>query len=65
MHGLVQIATRKWLETNGQLEKWKQQYIKNLYVEFPTGEFQNWKKCQAFSRTRNLQQRSGQRSKSR
>ena len=47
MHGLVQIATRKWLEANGQLEKWKQQYIKNHYVEFPTGEFQNWKKCQA------------------
>ena len=47
MHGLVQLATRKWLEVNGQLEKWKQQYIKNLYVEFPTGEFENWAKCQA------------------
>jgi hypothetical protein len=24
MHGLVQLATRKWLEAHGQIEKWKQ-----------------------------------------
>ena len=38
MHSLVQLATRKWLEVNGQLEVWKQCYIKNLSAEFPTGE---------------------------
>lgn len=47
MHGLVQLATRKWLEANDQLERWKQQYIKNLCAEFPTGEYENWRMCQA------------------
>jgi hypothetical protein len=47
MHGLVQLATRKWLEGQGQLETWKQQYINNLCTEFPTGEHENWAQCQA------------------
>ena len=47
MHGLVQLATRKWLEAHGQLERWKQQYIKNLCSEYPTGNYENWVKCQA------------------
>jgi hypothetical protein len=47
MHGLVQLATRKWLEAHGQLERWKQQYIKNLCSEYPTGDYENWVKCQA------------------
>ena len=47
MHALVQLATRKWLKANGKLEQWKQCYIKNLSAEFPTGEHENWKNCQA------------------
>ena len=39
MHGLVQLATRKWLEAHGQQERWKQQFIKNLYAKFPIGEY--------------------------
>ncbi|KAF7178168.1 hypothetical protein CNMCM7691_006840 [Aspergillus felis] len=46
MHGLVQLATRRWLEANGELEKWKRQYIRNLNAEFPTGEYENWAQCQ-------------------
>ena len=46
MHALVQLATRKWLDANGQLEAWKQRYIKNLSAEFPTGEYENWTYCQ-------------------
>jgi len=46
MHRLVQLATRKWLEANGQAEQWKQQYVKNLAIEFPPGDYQNWAKCQ-------------------
>ncbi|GAM36942.1 hypothetical protein TCE0_022r06437 [Talaromyces pinophilus] len=44
MHSLVQLATRRWLEANGELEKWKWQYIQNLNVEFPTEEYEyeNW-----------------------
>ena len=45
MHGLVQLATRKWLEAHGKLERWKEQYIRNLYAEFPRGEFEDWPKC--------------------
>ena len=47
MHGLVQLAIRKWLEASNQLERWKQQYIKNLCTVFPTGNYENWTKCQA------------------
>jgi tetratricopeptide (TPR) repeat protein len=47
MHRLVQLATRKWLEAHGELEKWKQQFIRNLCEEFPTGEYETWVRCQA------------------
>ncbi|CZR52081.1 related to kinesin light chain [Phialocephala subalpina] len=47
MHGLVQLAMRKWLEANGQMERWKHQSIKNLDAELPTGEYENWERCQA------------------
>ncbi|OCK76426.1 HET-domain-containing protein [Lepidopterella palustris CBS 459.81] len=45
MHALVQLATRKWLKEHDHLEKWRQQYIKNLYAEIPVGEHENWTKC--------------------
>ena len=45
-YALVQLAMRKWLETNSQLEEWKQQFISNLCAAFPTGEH-NWGKCRA------------------
>ncbi|KAH7119546.1 hypothetical protein B0J11DRAFT_582076 [Dendryphion nanum] len=47
MHALVQLATRKWLEANGTLEQWKQQFINNLCAAFPTGKYENWARCQA------------------
>ena len=47
MHRLVQLAMRKWLETHGQLEAWKQRYIKVLYEELPNGEYENWTYCRA------------------
>jgi tetratricopeptide (TPR) repeat protein len=46
MHSLVQLATRRWLEVNGELEKWKWQYIRNLNAELPPGEYENWEQCQ-------------------
>ena len=46
MHGLVQLATRKWLKVNGLQEKWKEQFIQNLDEELPTGEYENWERCQ-------------------
>jgi hypothetical protein len=46
IHALVQLATRKWLEAHEQQERWKQQFIKNLNAELPTGEYENWVRCQ-------------------
>ena len=47
MHALVQLATRKWLEAHGELEKWKQHSIKTLSSEFPTEEHKDWASCRA------------------
>ncbi|KAH7418770.1 hypothetical protein BKA64DRAFT_208003 [Cadophora sp. MPI-SDFR-AT-0126] len=46
MHRLVQLATRKWLEDRAQAERWKHQFIRNLDAELPTGEYENWERCQ-------------------
>ncbi|KAJ5300978.1 uncharacterized protein N7443_005980 [Penicillium atrosanguineum] len=46
MHRLVQLSTRTWLETSGQIERWREQFIKTLYREFPSAEYENWGKCQ-------------------
>jgi tetratricopeptide (TPR) repeat protein len=47
MHGLVQLATRTWLNAHGRLERWKRQFIKNLVTEFPTTRHENWERCQS------------------
>ncbi|KAH8707088.1 hypothetical protein GQ44DRAFT_817933 [Phaeosphaeriaceae sp. PMI808] len=47
MYSLVQLATRKWLENQGQLGKWREQFISNLCAEMPKGQYENWEKCQA------------------
>ena len=47
MHSLVQLSTRKWLESQGQLDKWKERFISNLCAELPTGEYETWETCQA------------------
>jgi tetratricopeptide (TPR) repeat protein len=46
MHRLVQLATREWLKAHKQQERWKEQFIKKLSTELPTGEYENWVKCQ-------------------
>ena len=48
MHRLVQVATRKWLESQGQLEQWKEQYFGNLCALLPPGRYENWSRCQIF-----------------
>ncbi|KAF2032530.1 TPR-like protein [Setomelanomma holmii] len=47
MHALVQLATRKWLESTSKLEQWKQKFVSNLCAAFPTGEYENSAACQA------------------
>jgi tetratricopeptide (TPR) repeat protein len=46
MHALVQLATRKWLNSNGKLEQWRHHFISNLCAAFPTGQYENWAACQ-------------------
>lgn len=46
MHALVQLATRKWLEANGELEPYKQRFITTLCAAFPTGRHENWAVCE-------------------
>ena len=46
MHALVQLATRKWLNSNGLLELWRQKFISNLSAEFPPAQYENWAICQ-------------------
>ena len=41
MHGLVQLATRKWLEMHGEDERWKAQFCTKLNMVFPTGGYKN------------------------
>ncbi|KAH8645486.1 hypothetical protein BX600DRAFT_485071 [Xylariales sp. PMI_506] len=37
MHRLVQLATRRWLTENDQLEQWERQFLQNLDTELPSG----------------------------
>jgi hypothetical protein len=45
MHSLVQLATRKWLESEGQLDTWRKQFISNLCAELPIRAHENREKC--------------------
>ncbi|KAJ3569922.1 hypothetical protein NPX13_g5913 [Xylaria arbuscula] len=46
MHGLVQLATRKWLDADGESEKFKGLFISRMAKAFPSGAFENWDTCQ-------------------
>jgi tetratricopeptide (TPR) repeat protein len=47
MHSLVQLAMRKWLQSQDQLEESRDQFVFNLCLEFPHGDSWNRSKCQA------------------
>ncbi|OCK86963.1 TPR-like protein [Cenococcum geophilum 1.58] len=46
MHRLVQLSTRKWLEQNHQLEKWRKESVRIMARVFPSGEPETWTDCQ-------------------
>jgi tetratricopeptide (TPR) repeat protein len=46
MHRLVQIATWRWLELQGELTRWQDKAIELISNNFPNGEHENWLKCQ-------------------
>jgi tetratricopeptide (TPR) repeat protein len=45
MHRLVQLTTRAWLKSHGQIDQCKGEFISTLCDEFPTGEYENWERC--------------------
>ncbi|KAF9701352.1 hypothetical protein EKO04_000013 [Ascochyta lentis] len=47
MHRLVQLATRRWLEEQGQLEMWKERYIDRICAAFPKEFYKDWTQYQA------------------
>ncbi|KAJ4380801.1 hypothetical protein N0V86_004163 [Didymella sp. IMI 355093] len=46
MHGLMQFATKRWLERNGKLEEWKGVYVRIINEHFPEGRPENWAVCE-------------------
>ncbi|KAI9661687.1 MAG: hypothetical protein M1821_008925 [Bathelium mastoideum] len=47
MHRLVQFSTKRWLELNDELGKWKEKYVRLLDKKYPPGEYENWTTCRA------------------
>lgn len=47
MHSLMQLATRTWLQSQGQTDRWRKQFISNLCAELPTGQYEDWENCEA------------------
>ncbi|KAI1325937.1 TPR repeat protein [Xylariaceae sp. FL0255] len=46
MHGLVQLATRKWLTASGDAGVFQNQFILRMAQAFPAGDdFENWSIC--------------------
>ncbi len=41
MHRLVQLATRKWLESHGKIVKWNQTALEVIETAFPDGRYEN------------------------
>lgn len=47
MHGLVQFATRLWLEASDVKSEgeWWRKFVSSMAFEFPVGDLKDWKKC--------------------
>ena len=47
MHRLVQLATRKWIESHGEMQRIQEEALRLVWRRYPYGEYENWTKCQA------------------
>ena len=47
IHRLVQLATRKWNETYGEVERVQKEALRLVSKNYPNGEHRNWKTCEA------------------
>lgn len=46
MHRLVQLSTRKWLESNRTLQRWISEALKTMAEVFPSWNYETWPFCQ-------------------
>ena len=47
IHRLVQLATQKWLETFGTIQKAKEKALRLVSYHYPSGGYENWTTCEA------------------
>ena len=47
IHRLVQLATRKWIEACGELERFQEDALSLVYQQYPKGGYENWRFCEA------------------
>ena len=47
IHRLVQLATRTWIETSGQLERFQEDALSLVCQQYPHGGHENWTTCEA------------------
>ena len=45
MHDLVQLATRKWIEIQGQMDRWQKASLRIMADAFPSGRHETWEAC--------------------
>lgn len=45
MHRLVQLAVRKWLENNHEVDRWREKSREIVAKRFPIPEYGNWSMC--------------------
>jgi hypothetical protein len=45
MHRLVQLSMRRWLEAEGELNRWVKESIEALSAAFPSGDYATWEQC--------------------
>ena len=45
MHRLVQLATRKWKEARGEVNRQVEEFVAKLYNAFPSSDHKNWSTC--------------------
>lgn len=46
MSSEVRILLQAWLRSTGSAQEWEEVYLELIAREFPTGECENWSKCQ-------------------
>ncbi|CAI7577509.1 unnamed protein product [Penicillium glandicola] len=48
MHRLVQLTTRAWLKSHGQIDQWRDKFTGTLYERFPIGEDEDRERYRPF-----------------